>query len=47
MAQSVPAAQGKLLFDSAGNTTQVVLSVRGQTFTTRYNYDFNGWLTHL
>ena len=39
IAQSVPAAQGIPSFDAAGNTTQVVLSVKGQTFTTINCFD--------
>ncbi|HBA84191.1 MAG TPA: hypothetical protein DCZ95_08885 [Verrucomicrobia bacterium] len=39
MAQSVPSAQSVPTFDAAGNTTQVVLSVKGQTFSTINRFD--------
>ncbi len=42
--QSGPGATNVPSYDAAGNLTQLVYSVMGQTFATRYGYDFNNRL---
>ncbi|HBA84264.1 MAG TPA: hypothetical protein DCZ95_09250 [Verrucomicrobia bacterium] len=42
--QSTPSSTNIPSFDAAGNTTQVVLSVKGQTFTMLYRYDYDNRL---
>ena len=44
IAQSTPSSTNIVSFDGAGNTTQVVLSVKGQTFTTIHRYDYDNRL---
>ena len=45
LTQSGSAATNTPFFDAAGNVTQLVVTAKGQTFTTRYGYDFNSRLT--
>ena len=45
LTQSGSAATNTPFFDAAGNVTQLVVTAKGQTFTTRYGYDFNNRLT--
>jgi RHS repeat-associated protein len=45
LTQSGSAATNMPFFDAAGNVTQLVVTAKGQTFTTRYGYDFNNRLT--
>ncbi|MBU0677673.1 MAG: hypothetical protein KJ626_06120 [Verrucomicrobia bacterium] len=42
--QTDPSATNIPAHDAAGNTTQIVVSARGQTFTTLYRYDYNSRL---
>ena len=45
LTQTGSAATNTPFFDAAGNVTQLVVTAKGQTFTTRYGYDFNSRLT--
>jgi len=45
--QSGPGATNVPSYDAAGNLTQLVYSVLGQTFATRYGYDFNNRLVDV
>lgn len=45
--QSGPGATNLPSYDAAGNITELLLSAKGQTFTTRYGYDLNSWLTRV
>ena len=45
--QSGPGATNVPSYDAAGNLTQLVYSVMGQTFATRYGYDFNNRLVDV
>ena len=45
LTQSGSAATNTPFFDAAGNVTQLVVTAKGQTFTTRCGYDFNNRLT--
>ena len=45
LTQSGPGVTNLPAFDAAGNVTQLVVTAKGQTFTTRYGYDFNSRLT--
>lgn len=44
VAQTDPSLTNVPAHDAAGNTTQIVVSARGQTFTTLYRYDYNSRL---
>ena len=47
LTQSGSVATNTPFFDATGNVTQLVVTAKGQTFTTRYGYDFNSRLTAL
>ena len=44
VAQTDPSVTNVPSHDAAGNTTQIVVSTRGQTFSTLYRYDYNSRL---
>lgn len=45
LTQSGPTATNVPTFDAAGNVTQLMVTAKGQNFTTRYGYDYNNRLT--
>lgn len=47
LGQVGPSATNIPSYDAAGNVTQLVLSAKGQTFITRYSYDFNNRLVSV